>query len=343
MKTAFFRVDSSSILGTGHLNRCLTLAKSLSHNGVLVHFICNESSQKIIGPSNFTFHYIGDDLPQDQDILKTSEIIKKIDGEKILIVDLYSCDATYEKSFRPFVKSIVVIDDLANRSHDCDLLVDVTYGREARHYQKLVSKDCQILSGTQYALLSEEFAKSRVVEAALFDALNVHVFFGGSDAQNFTLRFSQLFLSSIKNIRLTLVTGAFYKFSDTLEALKKTHPDQVKIYSNTKNMASTMVSCNVAIGAPGITTWERACMGLPSVYLATADNQIPILKQLQQEGFCEFLGMASEIKDEDFVGDIEIIFKNKVALQRMRQISFDAVDGLGATRVASEIVGRFGL
>ena len=181
------RTDASSVIGSGHLMRCLAIADELKNRGASVLFITVSEEQKWIDlirgrgftcetietahangvsqqtDSNFnethtrSRHYVVD---WRKDSSQTREIIegKEIDW---LIVDHYGLDWQWESSIRDCVNRILVIDDLADRAHDCDALLDCVYGRKVDDYKSLVPRGCKLLLGAKYAPLRPEFLKWR--------------------------------------------------------------------------------------------------------------------------------------------------------------------------------------
>ena len=178
-KIVFFRCEASSIIGAGHAMRCSVLADALSEKGWVCQFVTSQVTYDfILALSRFervdpnTFY----EDPVECDLL---------------VVDDYSLDEFYENHFRSHAQKIMVIDDLANRPHDCDLLLDQTYGRNAEDYHLLVPETCDILAGSEYALLRPEFAKlrSKALEKRknTTEVKKILVSMGGSDPKNFTL------------------------------------------------------------------------------------------------------------------------------------------------------------
>ena len=281
-----FRVDSSVVIGSGHVMRCLTLAQALKENGVNVEFICRKHEGNLIckiRSSGFVVHelemykeikvdtrlahspWLGATQQQDAndciDIFKT----RKIDW---LIVDHYALDDQWQKRLNPYFEKLMVIDDLADRKHQCDVLLDQNFGRSYQDYKDLVPTSTKLIMGSEYALLRPEFEKYRRYSLnsrkdEKFKKLLVNM--GGSDPDNITGKvIDRLQVAKLpKDVEITIV---MVKTAPHLTRVitsvdKLPYKSEVKVDVN--NMAELMANADIAIGASGATTWERCCLGLP--------------------------------------------------------------------------------
>lgn len=360
------RVDSSSQIGTGHVVRCLTLAEELRQAGCNVSFLSQNltgDSQDAIKARCFTVSHVPAPNRGSPDRVLEGNIADtrllgadwKYDAESVikaltatqtpmdwLIVDHYALDARWERLMRPFAKHIMVIDDLANRPHDCDILLDQTYGTCDSRYERLVPPHCHRLLGTKFTLLRPQFARRR---AHLVPAMSlhprpskVHVFFGGTDPHRNSLRFSSLLLENFPTLSIKLAVSTASEIRGELEKLGDRHEPRLRWSDGITDMAENMSGCDIAIGAPGMATWERACLGIPGAYIATAENQVQILEQLAAQRFCAFIGIHHAITDDQFVRAIGAFVADVGLLSTMRHMNMAAVDGLGTSRVVNSML-----
>jgi UDP-2,4-diacetamido-2,4,6-trideoxy-beta-L-altropyranose hydrolase len=359
-----FRVDASSRIGTGHVTRCLTLANGLARQADPVRkvlFVCRTDEGNLIdrieangfnvirippcetatskGASIQPDHPDYDWQSDAQQCLKLLSAFSQVDW---LIVDHYILDACWERMVRPVAKRIMVIDDLANRPHDCDWLVDQTYGEDGTRYRGLLPADCHTMFGATYAMLKPQFATVRAQLAPHIRPTGprtIHVFFGGTDIRENTIRFVTLLLERFPGILLKVAVGPGSAFESKLKKLASHYERRLFWEKDIANMAEHMSACDIAIGAPGMATWERACLGLPAAYVATLQNQVPILDRLKAAGFCEFVGLDSEVTDEYFIDTMRMFLGDPERLSAMRQRGMQAIDGKGARRVISAMLG----
>jgi UDP-2,4-diacetamido-2,4,6-trideoxy-beta-L-altropyranose hydrolase len=174
------RTDASQQIGSGHVMRCLSLANELRKKKARVSFICQEL------PGNMCDYIEQQGYPVHSNAILAAEN-KLIDW---LIVDHYSLDAQWEATMRLYVKKIMVIDDMANRKHDCDLLLDQNlYVDMESRYHDLVPQHCKQLLGPKYALLRPEFLSAcQTLRKRDGSIKRILIFMGGSDPTNETAK-----------------------------------------------------------------------------------------------------------------------------------------------------------
>jgi len=335
----FIRTDASIAIGTGHVMRCLTLADELREKGNEIRFICRKA------PGNFiefievkgyrVYSLPADiDLPADRDL--TQEILQKQQNSiDWLIIDHYGIDASWETPLREFVKKIIVIDDLANRRHDCDILLDQNYSSDVKRYQGLVSEECIQLLGAEYALLRPQFRKAREnLKEDSNEVKRILVFMAGGDPSNETWKVLQaLKLLCRDDVVLDVVIGSSNPFKNELEILIEQMPGAA-CYFNVKNMAELMSSADIAIGACGTSTWERCCLGLPGIVMVLADNQKEIAEELDKEGVVVNLGWHENVTVMDIKDAVGNLMKDPDKRKKMSSKGREMVDGKGVVRAA---------
>lgn len=304
-----FRVDASQEIGTGHVMRCLALANEATQRGWECTFALRDPRSdiaKLIASSghrvnklisslaidkeiicNTTVHGAWLPVSQTQDANETIDIILDLKPDWI-IVDHYSLDATWFSIVKRSNVKILVIDDLGDRKLICDLLLDQNLGASAEKYDGKLPVNCGLLLGPTFALLRNEFKDWR--ERSLEDRLNrnvekILVTMGGVDAENYTLKVLKEITKSknARNCTFTVVVGRSYPHENTLHEFLNTSKLKVSVLSNVKNMAEIMSKSDLCIGAAGSTSWERCCLGLPTISLAIADNQIGVLAELEKK------------------------------------------------------------
>jgi UDP-2,4-diacetamido-2,4,6-trideoxy-beta-L-altropyranose hydrolase len=310
-----FRVDSSSQMGVGHLMRCITLADGFRKKGSKITFICRALQgnsndlimDKVISlPKNDNFqsdnlylNWLG--ATQEQDAGQTISVITK--AVDIIVVDSYALSERWHQMLRPYAEKIMVIDDLADRKHQCDVLLDQTFDRQKEDYLPFVPQGCELLLGSQYALLRPEFSKWREYSLGCRSKLafkHLLISMGGADPDNITGKIlDKLNACSLPDdISITIVMGGSAPHIKSVKLKANTLPCKAEVKVGVDNMAEIMVNSDIAIGASGATTWERCCLGLPSIQLVIADNQQLIadkmakknaIKLAKIENLCEIL------------------------------------------------------
>ncbi|QCJ40991.1 UDP-2,4-diacetamido-2,4,6-trideoxy-beta-L-altropyranose hydrolase [Bacillus sp. S3] len=343
-----FRVDSSTKIGTGHVVRCLTLADELSKNGHNITFICRRLTGHSVHLINnkcyasHLLHYREDQenfqwkIDADETITILTETLAPIDW---LIIDHYEISKEWEASLLPYVKKIMVIDDLANREHVCDMIVDQTFGETGERYQGLLPSSCIGLFGLDFAILRPQFREHRKNSFHINNNLiTIHVFFGGNDYKGHTGKFSNLILKHFPKLFVKAVIGENYLNIDSIHELSKKYGNRFQWKQNIENMAEYMAECDLAIGAAGSTTWERACVGLPAAYLSINSNQIKILETLEKRGFCRYFGDADTLEENQFIIQTQRFISDKNLTNAMYQKCIQSVDGFGTKRIFESLI-----
>ena len=353
MKVAF-RVDASMQIGTGHVMRCLTLADKLADtDNTQIVFICRHLSpslEQLIKEKGYSLFMLSVDVPfdekstqlahsfwlgvsQDDDAAATFELLQSEECDW-LVVDHYALDVKWERILRPVVKKILVIDDLADREHDCDILLDQNLysDQETRYTDKLLSQSITLL-GPRYALLRSEFAEHRdLSKHRANDVTRILVFFGGIDANNFTSR-TITALSQITDHQffVDVVIGSQHPNVKAVEILCQRFG--YSCYVQTEKIATLMAAADLAIGAGGGAVWERACMMLPTLSIPIAQHQV---KQL---GDVALAGVTYTFDVDDYTTEkikihAEALIESKALRNFLSARSAEIVDGNGANRVA---------
>jgi UDP-2,4-diacetamido-2,4,6-trideoxy-beta-L-altropyranose hydrolase len=345
-----FRVDASPLIGSGHLMRCLTLAAVLEQKGAEITFLNRALPayyQKLITDRGYqlklllgwndTFEsglchaaWLGAN-PID-DAHQSLVIINDVQPD-YLIIDHYAIDVTWEKIIKPHVKGILVIDDLADREHDCDYLLDQNFYLNASdRYQGKLPSNCQQLLGPKYCLLRPEFLASRAgIGDFRHEVTNILIFFGGVDNDNYTaMAVDALGLLVDKSIKVKVVVGIAYPFYERLkrrcDALGFTCLRQVD------NIAQLMSEADLAIAAGGSATWERCCLGLPSVVLSVAENQDELVESAAIQGLIYKVEKLN-LEANKLSWHIQLLIENSPLRQLLFNNGLQLVKGNGANKV----------
>lgn len=360
--TVAFRTDASTQIGTGHVMRCLTLADALRERGAKCRFVCREHPGNLLdlvrergyealalpidiraSRESLTAHtaWLGADVETDAQETRAALAESAIDW---LIVDHYGVDSRWERQLRAACRKLMVIDDLADRPHVCDLLLDQNLGRSIQDYAPLLPSNCTVLAGPKYALLRPEFASQRpysLARRAKAELQHVLITMGGVDKDNATGKvLDALYENRLLplNCRITVVMGQHAPWFEKVRAKAAMLPWSVEVAVNVRDMAKIMADSDIAIGAAGGTSWERCCLGLPAIIVVLAENQRLGARALHE------LGAALMLGDRDVIAeDLSQDLKRKMAglrLAEMAAVASTITDGEGAGRVIDTMVSR---
>lgn len=350
-----FRTDATSQIGTGHFMRCLTLADGLKQRGARIRFVSRELPmhlRDLLAAKGMEFmslddnanssptddlahaHWLGTSQAQD-----AQDTIQALSGQlwDWLIVDHYALDARWERALRQTARQIMAIDDIADRQHDCDVLLDQNFYEDMQtRYTGKVPSYCELLLGPRYALLRDEFRLLREqVKPRGESVKRVLVFFGGADADNYTgLAIEALSGMAIPSLQVDVVIGALHPCHEPIKAACA--QNGFICHVQTDKMAELMAAADLAIGAGGSATWERCCLGLPALSLCVAANQQQQIANAAQEGllYAPVFGMdlAAAIKNHTVA-----LFENPCLRRFISGRAMQAVDGRGVLRIIGNL------
>ena len=351
----YFRVDASKEIGTGHVIRCVTLAKELTRLGVECIFLSRDHDLNLfeyITKNRFELRELKTDPEADVQTAKKNDLAhsewlgvsQKYDASQAicalgtdipnwLVVDHYGIDHRWHELIRPHCKNILVIDDLADRKHDCDLLLDQNLVMNyLNRYENLVASLVPKLLGPKFALLQEEYSefKNRVPIRSN-EIKTILVYFGGSDLHSLTESVVDTLMEILND---TVKVHVVSNNPSTSLINKVGRSSNFNLHSNLPSLAALMLKADLAIGASGTTTWERCFMGLPSIVVTTADNQVGIAKEMHAQGLIYWLGHVKDMCKEDLSNKIREILLDYKIISASSKKCMNLLDGLGANRVA---------
>jgi UDP-2,4-diacetamido-2,4,6-trideoxy-beta-L-altropyranose hydrolase len=327
MRHVIFRADATYQLGGGHVYRCLTLAYALAAEGWACTFACNEGAERVVSwlvRSPFR--------RMDPNALGGDPV-------DLLVIDHYDIGASYENACRSWAKHILVIDDLANRHHDADVLLDQNIGREASDYSGLVPSACRLLVGPAYALLRPEFKAARAssLDRRAEDAPVNRIFIGMglTDPINATGRALEVALEITELCRIDVMLGSSAPHLFAVRRQAASAGPRVVLHVDAAAPWLLMSEADLAVGAAGTTTVERCCLGLPSVVLVTADNQRTLAVILRRDR----LAVVADDEPLAIKRALERLSKDALLRYDVSTRCAAVCDGAGGVRLSNTIAG----
>ena len=369
MTEVLLRCDASLSIGSGHVMRCRTLAHELQRRGAAVSFLCRRQPGDLIGLLEQEFPVLalpeqplaacegleGRDLygawlgcSQAQDAAQCLEALGKagITSANWLVADHYGLDVIWETQLLSGLvgdaapPKLLVIDDLADRPHQADLVLDQNFLGVAseQRYQGLVPPHCRQLLGPHYALLGPEYAQLHPLVPPRTELRRVLVFFGGVDPASLTCRALEALLDpALADLAVDVVLGPQSPHRQAVEQLVASRP-HTTLHGPLPSLAGLIARADLAIGAGGATTWERTCLGLPSLVVAIAANQLPFAQALDQAGHLQLLGDGASVS----VAQIRSALLARIAQPAPGGAGSALTDGWGASRLAMAMLGPQG-
>lgn len=353
------RTDASLQIGSGHVMRCLTLADELREQGAAITFICREhpgNLNNLIAAKGYEVVRLTEPAAeyssQPDDVAHApwlgvswqsdaAEVVAAV-GERHfdwLIVDHYALDRRWEERLRSYVDKIMVIDDLADRQHDCDLLLDQNlYRNMERRYDGRVPDGCRRFLGPRYALLRPEFRSARERQRNRDGVVRrILIFFGGSDPTNETFKALQsLRMIDRPDIMVDVVVGAANPNKEKIKILCQDTPSFV-YHCQIENMAELMATADLALGGGGSTTWERCFLGLPTIAVVIAENQATATDAVALAGASWNAGWFESVTVTCLADIIGAALRSPEALRKMSCNAQLLVGDSGANIIAKAI------
>jgi len=350
------RTDASTALGSGHVMRCMTLAEELSGRGATVIFVCRmgdgHMNDSIAGRGFVVLPLAAgaeleistrgalNDALWQEDAAQTQAALKATGRTPDwLVVDHYALDRRWEGVLRSVARRIMVIDDLANRPHDCDLLLDQNIPNPLHgRYARFLPSDTRSLLGTEYALVRPEFARHRTCALARRNGQlqRVLVSMGGTDPANDTAAaLKGLARRAAAGVALDVVIGAGNPHRQAIRSLCDDMAT-AELHIQTSRMAELMTRADLAITAGGSTTWERCVLGMPAIVTIQSADQAPIAEAVQRAGGQCVLGWSKDVAAQDYDRAFHALTADE--LMRMSKASATLCDGRGAERVATHLL-----
>jgi UDP-2,4-diacetamido-2,4,6-trideoxy-beta-L-altropyranose hydrolase len=337
-----FRTDASDSIGTGHLMRCMTLGSELRKSGASVTFACRSLAEPLAHAARERgFRLVSVDTQHTEQHADADATLAAVGARSFdwMIVDHYGLDAAWELRMRKASHLSLVIDDLANRPHDCDVLLDQNLRRDGgASYDRYLPAGCERLLGPRYALLDESFRAQRSNLAGT-ERRAILISFGGSDPHSLTLPVLRALLQDARrDVPIDVVVGALQRDVRAIEDAATDAAD-VTIHKATREMARLMARAKIYIGAGGGTSWERCCLALPGVVVAAAENQEEPCAALETAGSHVYLGKASSVSPTAIAQAAFELLASPDSQERLSVQSAALVDGHGAARVAARLAG----
>ena len=332
-RLAIFRADASADIGTGHVQRCLTIARLLAINGWTVGFAVTAATVQAVpalADPKFGKLIVGGRPDAEIELMKR----QWPRGSDLLVVDHYQRNADFETRARGWARRIAAIDDLPSRAHDVDLLIDATAGRTANDYAGHVPAAAKVLAGVEYVMLrSEVVGARRPMGPAPATATQLFVSFGGSDPDDLTSRaIDALDDDRLRAVQATVVVGPANEKADAIA--KRARPN-LRVVVDPPRLAEVMAGSDFALAGSGTMAWELAYLGVPS--LLAVHSRGTVVEALTAAGAARPLGRADDLSPEIIANAAAALAKDRETRAAMAAAGRALIDGRGAARVANAL------
>jgi len=338
--TVVFRADAGLEIGAGHVMRCAALAEDLRDAGHDILFVCRRMEGDLIEHLRTVRHFDVIALPADTVTVEgdATETVSALGAHALryaprwIVVDHYQLDARWERAVRTMCPSLLVIDDLANRPHDCRALLDQNDLSPVGRYSALVPGSCVQLLGPRFALIRREIREARHADRDRGEPVRrLLVFFAGADATDETAK-ALTAIRTFTRFAIDVVVSRMYGHVSSLRTVLAAFPT-ARLFVEPTDLPAILAQADLCVGGGGSTTWERCYLGVPSIVVAVAVNQLAAATQAARSGAVVLLGNAGEVESEAIRSAVARLVDDGDLRRRMAQNAMQLVDGHGAARV----------
>jgi UDP-2,4-diacetamido-2,4,6-trideoxy-beta-L-altropyranose hydrolase len=338
---AILRADASAGIGTGHVVRSTVLGGGLAAAGWDSTLVARDLPAVLASAAEASGVRFAP-LPANLEAAAEASAISRAVGRNadLVVADHYDLGARwFEAMARANPGAIrMAIDDLANRPLPVDLLLNQNLGPTPDSYVGLVPAGAELLLGPRFALVRPAFAALRsTIDRRDGEIHRVLVFISGSDLPDVTGRACEA-LRGLE-LEVDVVVGPGYPHLPGLRALLEGER-RFRLHVNTTRMPELMAAADLAIGAPGSASWERCTLGLPTILVTVADNQVEVARSLVELGAARSLGWHAEVAAADLRAAVEALRASVPATLALGRRAAAATDGLGVARVVAAIADR---
>ena len=346
-RAVLFRADASHHIGSGHIMRCLTLAHWLQRFGYRSHFLCRDlpgQMAAMIEQKGHAVTLLPAEIDTESADAEFSQRLMFTEPFDWVVVDHYALGARWEAVVPPATK-VMVIDDLADRPHRADLLLNQNMGSQAADYEALLPKQAKRLCGPDFALLRPEFSSCRTAslrrQAEILHNQSpprVLINFGGMDEHNYTARVMRLIAEQATPPEVSVLIGAQAPHAEAVVELATTLA--MTVHRGIGNVAQLLSQQDWVIGAAGSSLWERCALGVPSLLLIQADNQIAVAQAAQQAGIARVIMDMRDPNWAQALRDSLPLLHDHTLRLSMSLKAAAACDGRGVAKVLSQMIGK---
>lgn len=337
------RADASPAKGTGHIMRCLALAEALRDQGAAPLIATREitvSMRTRLLDDGFGHHDLTGDDPAEMRALADRL------GARALVVDSYWLDADWRAAVRPGFRTVLALDDLADRMLFADLVWNPAPGAAALPYA-ILAPGAALLLGDPFLLLRREIRQAAAApRSPLADRASILLTFGGSDPAGLTVPVVKRLAPSLPSaVWLDVVAGGSNPALDCIRAACARFPGTVRLHVDSRQMGALMAGAGLCLTAGGGTVAELAALGVPSLLAIVADNQAPAAQDARARGWAAVVeARGDRATATDLISDRALDLWSDLAARQdlSKRISAGGIDGQGAARVAAALLDRLG-
>lgn len=329
------RCDGGAVIGGGHVSRCVALADAFALQGWRITFACSRETLSvlpILQQRGYPIVVLDGTVSGEAAVLR----LRLPDGCDTLVVDHYGRDVGFETTLRGWAGRIVALDDATGRRHDCDVLVD-SGSVDATIYQGLIPTGARCLLGPEYALVRREFTdlRAEALERRRQNRLaGILVSFGATDPWNGTTLALDAMAGLLPEASIDILLSSR---APHLDHIRQRLSERVRLHLDIGNPAPFMAQADLAIGASGVSSFERAALGLPAIQVTMVDNQRAIAHMLVHANAVIDCGACDDGFPARLRQHVVTVAQSAGLRRALSTAASTLIDGRGALRVVEAI------
>ncbi len=344
--TLLVRTDADQRLGIGHLMRCISIAAKWVETGGEVTFLLtplSEQLSELLTPHPFQLEFCNVERGSAQDAEHTATLANQLGADWIL-ADGYWFGPEFQRIVASAKARLMLIDALgAPQYNSANLILNANIYANEQYYRDR-APHTELLLGLDYLPLNRAFTQTRRNEArAPDDPPRVLISLGGGDPDNITGRILTLLEELPVAGAITVIIGPANQNFQALDQMAQQSRHQIHLVQSPKNMPELMQQADAAILAGGSTVWEALYMGVPTLLMSYADNQIRVASKLDELELCLYAGhMRGEIP-QTLNPLLETLLSDMALRERLTKRGQQLIDGRGIERILTKMRTQKGL
>ena len=334
------RCDGDSRIGLGHVVRCIAIAEALrDRQGLRVVFAVDrgQPARDLIARHGFKTA-----PTRAEGEAEPAWIDRALDtcGAEVLMLDVRTDlgpDAVRRWRDRGLLTA--VIDEGGPRR----LAAELAFYPPVPQLRTMdwTGFDGALYVGWEYLPLRRDFAPVvRQRPAGRGQPLHLLVTMGGSDPGGATSVAIEALAQLDAELAVTVVVGSASPNADCIADQIRLNLPQARLLRGVDDMPALMASADLALIAFGMTAYEAAAVGTPSLALCLTADHAASAEALAREGALVDAGRIGEVSAADLAPMIAALIDDRDRLEAMGDNASQLIDGRGADRIAARIMSH---
>jgi len=325
-----YRVDGDHDMGLGHLARARSLCAELLRLGIKP-VILSFADQNLLDeffPDNITVYQI----PEPENELHYLSYLTQYLNIRILIQDIRDTEDFYCRCLKSMGLFLIGFDDLGSGRELCDILIDANLPEQDGDYENVPFR----FFGEKFMVLDPAFTDYNLKDKNVPRKVeNILISFGGSDPRGLTQWSLNMLYDFLKDYNVSIIAGK--GISSQNEIKQFCNNLGFRYIYNCSNMAQLLYESDLAVISGGITLYEAAAVGTPSMVIPQVDHQYEIGKRFERMGASVCPVDDSNLDHGKITKTLNKLIDNHNLRRKMSVTGKKIVDAQGVYRIGNVI------